>query len=291
MAFNNTKKDSGQSSSEVAINFCSINIGGMSDRSRFTLNKYCHEKSIDILAIQESLTVDKAKLNLNSMDCVTDTNNSLNRGASLYVNSQKFSINQLPQVSKVSKNVDTAWGLVCGKGFRYVVGSVYLKLNHKEAVNELIKILNSAKKQASQLKAKGIIVFGDYNARNRLWGNQIDNQYGEELADKLDFQEYSIISSEDPTFLSSNGNSNIDLLICSNNIEPKFSNLLTDPVVELFSGAPNRGHVPISTTMKINCSGTQNPTPKLRIDIERMDWEKWSEFIESSLEKDYRILQ
>ena len=202
-----------------------------------------------------------------------------------------FIINQLPQVSKDSKNVDSVWGLVCGKGFRYVVGSVYLKLNHKEAVNELIKILNSAKKQASQLKAKGIIVFGDYNARNRLWGNQINNQYGEELADKLDFQEYSIISSEDPTFLSSNGNSNIDLLICSNNIEPKFSNLLTDPVVELFSRPPNRGHVPISTTMKINCYGTQNPTSKLRIDLQRMDWEKWSEFIESSLEKDYRILQ
>ena len=65
-----------------------------------------------------------------------------------------------------------------------------------------------------------------------------------------------------------------------------FSNLLTDPVVELFSGAPNRGHVPISTTMKINCSGTQNQPPKLRIDLDRMDWEGWSEFIESSLEKD-----
>ena len=121
------------------------------------------------------------------MGYITDTNNSLNRSASLYVNSEKFSINQLPQVSKVSRNKDTAWGPVCGKGFKYVVGSIYLKLDHKEAVNELIKILESAKKQASQLKAKGIIVFGDYNARNRLWGNQIDNQYGEELADKLDF--------------------------------------------------------------------------------------------------------
>ena len=286
MAINNTKKDSGKSSSEVAINFCSITIGGMSDRSRFTIDKYCHDKSIDILAIQESLTVDKTNLNVNYMNYITDTNNSLNRGASLHVNSQKFSINQLPQVSKVSRNLDTAWGLVCGKGFRYVVGSVYLKLNHKEAVNELIKILESAKKQASQLKAKRIIVFGGYNARNRLWGIQIDNQYGEELADKLDFREYSIISSEDPTLLSSNVSSNIDFLICFNKLEPMFSNLLTDPVVELFSGAPNRGNVPISTTMKINCSGTQNQPPKLRIDLDRMDWEGWSEFIESSLEID-----
>ena len=286
MAINNTKKDSGQSSSEVAINFCSVNIGGKSDRSGFTLDKYCHDKNIDILAIQESLTVAKTNLNVNSMDYITDTNNSLNRGASIYVNSQKFSINQLPQVSKVSRNLDTAWGHVCGKGFKYVVGSVYLKLTHKEAVNELIKILESAKKQASQLKAKGIIVFGDYKARNGLWGNQIDNQYSEELANKLDFQEYSIISSEVPTFLSSNGNSNIDFLIRSNNLEPLFSILLTDPVVELLSGAPNSGHVPISTSMKITSSGTQNQPPKLRIDLDRMDWEGWSEFIESSLEND-----
>ena len=68
MAYNNTKKDSGKRSSEVAINFCSINIGGMSDRSRFTLDKYCHDKSMDILAIQESLTVDKTNLKANSMD-------------------------------------------------------------------------------------------------------------------------------------------------------------------------------------------------------------------------------
>ena len=96
MAINNTEKDSEISSSEVATNFCSINIGGMSGRSRFTLDKYCHDKSIDILAIQESLNVDKTNLNINSMDYITDTNNSLNRGASCYVNSKKFSINQLP---------------------------------------------------------------------------------------------------------------------------------------------------------------------------------------------------
>ena len=203
----------------------------MSDRSRITLDKYCHDKSIDILAIQESLTVDKTNLNVISMDYITDTNNSLNRGASLcqlclvstnYHKYQKFQGSwTLPGVSFVGK----VSGMLLDQS---------LKLNHKEAVNELIKILESAKKQANQLKAKGIIVFGDYNARNRLWGNQIDNQYGEELADKLDFREYSIISSKDPTFLSSNGNSNIDFLICSNNLEPMFSNLLTDPVVELF---------------------------------------------------------
>lgn len=86
--------------------------------------------------------MDKANLKVNSMDYITDTNNSLNRGASFHVNSQKNSINQLPQVSKVSKNIDTAWGLVCGKDFSYGVGSVYLKLDHKEAVNEVIKIRN-----------------------------------------------------------------------------------------------------------------------------------------------------
>lgn len=279
----NTKKTSGRSSSEVAINFCSINICGMSDRSRFVLDKYCFEKSIDILAVQESTTVDKANLDLKFMDCISDTNNALNRGSSLYVNTRKFSISPLPQVSRVSKNIDTAWGLVCGKGFRYVIGSVYLKLNYNNAVNDFIKMLESAKKQASQFKAKGVIIFGDYNARNRLWGNQVDNSYGKELADKLNFQDYTIISSDDPTFLASNGNSNIDFLICSNNLEPMFGNLSTDPVVELFSGAPTRGHVPITTTMKINCSGTPAPPPKLKIDIDTMEWEGWSDNIETSL--------
>ena len=113
------------------------------------------------------------------------------------------------------------------------------------------------------------------------------NQNGEELADKLDFREHSIISSEDPTVLSSNGNCNIDLLICSNKIEPVFSNLDRSICRTVF-----RSSKPRTCINKHNQENKllrySNPSSKLRIDLDRMDWdwEGWCELAESSLEKD-----
>ena len=136
------------------IRICSINICGMSDRSQFTLDKYCHENSVDILAVQESSTADPRNLELKSREFVSDTTNSQNKGALLYVDSTKFSITKLHDISNISKNIDTAWGLVSGGGIRYIVGSVYIKLNYKNAIPDLIKMLHTARKLSVKFKAK-----------------------------------------------------------------------------------------------------------------------------------------
>lgn len=273
---------SGTSTTSIDINLCSINICGMSDRSKFTLDKFCYDKSIDILAIQESCTVNKNNQNLKFMNTVSDTNDSHNRGAMLCVNQKKLQVIPLNQISQLSNNIDTAWGLVCGKSFRYIVGSVYLKLNYKNAVNDLMKMLDEAKCIASRMKAKGVIAIGDFNARNQLWDTQ-ENSYGKQLVEQLNFKEYSILNSEDATFLSSNGSSNIDFLIVSNPIEHLCSNITTDPGVELFSGAPIRGHVPIMTKLNIKLSGQPKPPPKIVIDIDTIKWNAWKDQIEVTL--------
>ena len=73
-------------STKLGYNICSINICGMSDRSRFALDKYCYDSSIDILAVQESYTSDERNLDLKYMNYVTDCNSAANRGAMIYVN-------------------------------------------------------------------------------------------------------------------------------------------------------------------------------------------------------------
>ena len=106
---------------------CSINICGLSDRSRFTLDRYCHETALDVVAVQESFA--NLNRNLTNMDYICDLNDSSNKGTLLYVNNTRFTITQIPEISNISKNIDTCWGLVCGKGSRYIVGSVYLRDN------------------------------------------------------------------------------------------------------------------------------------------------------------------
>ena len=77
---------------QLGVNFCSINICGMSKRSQLCLNKFCYDKSIDILAVQESSSVDSTNYDLLNMSFVSDSNGSANKGAMLYVNNRNFTV-------------------------------------------------------------------------------------------------------------------------------------------------------------------------------------------------------
>ena len=264
------------------IKVCSINICGMSGRSQFTLDKYCYDNSIDILAVQETNCSETSNLELKSREYISDTNKSVNKGVLLYVDSSKYCITQLKAISEISKNIDTAWGLVSGNGQRFIVGSVYLKLNYKNAVPDLIKMLKAAKNLSGQLKAKGVFALGDFNSRHRLWGDKVENDYGKQLVNLLSFQDYSILNSENPSFLSVNGSSYIDFVISCTELEHLFSHVSTDPEVELFSGAPLRGHVPVQTSL-VPPSPSTETSPKKKLDISNMDWPKWSKYIDEVL--------
>ena len=268
------------------LNICSINICGMSDRSRFALDRYCHDMSLDILALQESGTVDKSNLDLTFMSHISDTNDGANKGAMLYVNNNKLSVTNIPEISKKSKEIDSAWGLVCGKGFRYIVGSVYLKLSYNNAVKDLLLLLKESKVMCHKFGAKGVLLLGDFNARHQLWGDESNNKYGKELVENLSFQDFSIISSSEPTFLSSNGKSFIDFIITSVALEERVGDIQTDNEVELYSGAPLRGHVPILSKLATTSSVKSKPQVKLKLDIGSFDWDSWKNDLESVFEQE-----
>ena len=257
----------------------------MSDRSRFSLDKYCYEKSIDILAIQESFTSNEENLNLKFMSHLQDYNESANRGAMIYVNSKKLNMSPLPKISEGYKNIDSVWGIVTGKAFRFIIGSVYLKLNYKNAVSDLLGMLERAKSLSAQLKAEGVITFGDFNARHQMWGDNTENSYGKQLVNELNFRDYTIMSSIKPTFLSDNGNSLIDFVITSTGSDHLLSDVKTDAAVELFSGAPIRGHVPIMTEYKVSCGPKITYPPQLKIDITSINWTSWKNEIDQTLSR------
>lgn len=258
----------------TGIKVCSINICGLSSRSQILLDKYADSEKIDILAVQESGTGDKEKLKLINMKTVVDTNNSANRGAVLYVHNN-ISCTTLTEISKVSKNIDSAWGLTVIKNRRYIIGSIYVKLKYIHAITEVMKMLNIAEKLTKKVKAAGVILIGDFNARHTSWGDTTNNEYGKQLLETLDNTRFTICTSKSPTFLCENGSSFIDLMIISNGLTSKVQPCYTDEVVELFSGAPLRGHVPLLTA--ISESNIKRDTHvEEKLDIESINWEEWS---------------
>ena len=260
------------------IKLCTINICGFSDRSKITLDKYVNDKGFDIVSVLETDTSDKDKLKLTNMKMTSDSNKSKNKGAALYLRN-KFTLSKLKELNEVSKELDASWGLGVINNKRYLIGSVYVKLGYSHAIEEVIQMLNKAYTLKDNMKAAGIIFTGDFNARHISWGDSRSNQYGQKLVDMLDTSKFSIITSSTPTFLATNGSSVIDLTIMTNDMVEKVESCKTDINIELFSGAPFRGHVPLITTFNTEGSVTSRDTIT-KINLDKVCWKKWTEDLE-----------
>ena len=266
---------------------CSINVNGIVPNSKWLLQKYSHENKYTILTVQETLTSDLDKLHFTNMNCVPDTNKSKNRGAALYV-SHEYSLTKLDKISRVSTELDSAWGLVIISNKRYIIGSIYVKRNCNAAISEVMNLLNEAHKTMIQLKATGIILLGDFNARHVTWGDTKNDSYGIKLVDQLDYARFSICSAKTPTFLSVMGSSCIDFAIVSNNLTEKINGMKTDDEIELFTGAPRMGHIPLILNIAkdgIDVNSTKSNHITSKLDINKINWENWSQQIESELVK------
>ena len=280
-------KRNNQTLTTLKIKFCTLNICGLSTRSKFTLNKFIDDEKIKILALQETGSTDSEVLELNNMNFITDSNNAQNKGVTLYVDN-KYSLTGLDEISKISKSLDSCWGLVVVEKKRYIIGNVYVKHNHNTAMNEVSRMLAAAEQVQKKYNALGIILTGDFNARHFSWGDKVNDKYGNKLVDIIDNVKYSICTSKTPTFLCSNGSSIIDLFIISNTIVETIADCYTDEDVELFSGSPRRGHVPVMTEIIITSDQPNFPVIE-KLNISTMQWPHWEKHIEDKIADDQHI--
>ena len=266
-----------QGGNHKQIRLCSINICGLSQRSQHVLDYYTDKEQLDLVAVQES---GLNNLHLTNMVTVTDLNKGANRGCALFVRNC-YSVTSLDSISEISKNIDTVWALCVFNNKRIIVGTAYLKLGYVNGVKELTSMIDKAKTLSSTMRASGIIVLGDMNSRHPLWGDTTTNDYGKRLMDGMDFHEFSVITTPTPTFISSNGSSYIDLIIASNNMADIIEAPSTDNEVELFSGAPIRGHVPMLCNLDI--SRPKHNTKSEKMDISNIEWNTWKDDLDSTL--------
>ena len=125
-----------------------------------------------------------------------------------------------------------------------------------------------------------LLFLGDLNARHTNWNDSPFNPHGVVLDAKLDLS-VKMLNKGEPTSLTCNGNSVIDLCLISGKISDQTFTLATDKEVELFTGAPNRGQIPV-TVVWSRPSTTFRTKRKPRID--KANWEEWREIIETKPE-------
>ena len=89
--------------------------------------------------------------------------------------------------------------------------------------------------------------------------------------------EVNILNDGEFTFHAANGTSIIDLFIVTDSITSWNFSLYTDTEVELFTGYPNRGHVPGFVNFDITIKSSNRKT---KFDLENADWDRWREALE-----------
>ena len=190
---------------------------------------------------------------------------------------------QFSEISLMSKNIDTVWGMLSWGGKRYIIGNVYLKLDYISGVKEFISMLEKAYELSNKHRCAGVITMGDFNARHIIWNDSVVNKYGKCIEESLDWSKFGVHAPLSNTFLASNGSSLIDFFIVSNNLDFNMGTPYTDYEAHLYSGAPIRGHVPVSILLKPQRSHRLNNKVEKKLDLRSMNWEDWTRDIELAL--------
>ena len=279
--FNRKNKGNNQKTNTPPVKTCSINIDGLSEKSRFLLDKYSYDEQFDLVAAQETRTTDKDKLKLTGMTAYCDKNNAKNRGTVIFVKDE-LPCSEIPEITNITNDLDSVWLLVVIGGKRYIIGNVYVKLHYTNAIQDVLRMLDKAESLCQKLKALGVILCGDLNSRHTFWNDFTCNKYGRDLLEGINLQQFSIVHPETPTFMFQEGSSLIDLFIVSNNLTEKIQSCSTNEIVERNSSAPRRGHFPVITTI---CSEgiSSKGNPKHKIDVESINWKNWTKDFNNNL--------
>ena len=188
------------------------------------------------------------------------------------------------------KNHDSIWILTVVAGLKIIFGTAYLKPNETSSMEKFIKQREKVVNFYHQHILDRVLFLGDCNANARqcLWDDRICNLNGYLLLESLSAED-NILNNGEKHFLSSNGSSVIDLCIVSGRIATQAGfELTTDPNVEVFTGAPQSGHIPL--IVKCNLSRTTeegNTKPWLQ----KADKEAWQNVLEKSSHASFEAVQ
>ena len=256
---------------------CQLNINGLSSHCISALDNYLSDHNIAIMALQE--TGD----HINKPPRFTGKAaffKFVTHGVGILVNPAlkpqlvpSLCPNNMEFIS-VMCTIDNENVLIC---------SAYCPPSDS-SLKPLLEVVQRAWSYCKSNGVNSMICFGDFNARNVVWGDHRDNSKGKELQNMLDSkQDYYLSSPGMPTFVSLNpaGSSVIDLVISAGNISSQIQGSFVDVETELFSGAPVRGHYPIFTNLsysKLKCKEFD------RLDLYNCDWESWTEYLETRVQ-------
>ena len=270
------------------LKVASVNVSGLSLRTKIALDKFVNDRSLDILALQETQKEDYSEYNLTNMKITQDNNKGAFKGCAIYIR-EDLTYSYVTELS--SDNYDSIWIIVKIGVTNYLIGTAYINGSNTHriaSIQAFLKKVKEAKQYATQHRLHGPFVIGDFNCRSPLWGDTITCQMGYEVELFIEKEGFTALSTGENTFQAINGGSVIDLILTEDHNVNKVKDMWMDDLTELWTGAPTRGHNPIIASIvgegnvPINNSRGQCNKNTV-IDYNKTDWQKWNNKVEEMI--------
>ena len=265
------------------LNIAQININGLSNHSQIALERFIEVHEISLMALQEvKITKDKiSSVTLSGgMQKFLSPKTDKTSGVGLLIHS-----NLRPQRMQnlEEPDLDIVWCMVKLGSFNTLIASVYCPpLN--EDVTTLKKILANMNLALNYGKNNGIenmLVLGDFNSRNINWCDTKTNQRGRVLLKHINDSNYTIFTPVEKTYVCVNGGGSvIDLMIGHGEIADQVEVSWLEKTVELYSGAPQRGHYPVIYTLTAQSHKGEKKSVN---DYSSTDWDMWKDYLDREL--------
>lgn len=225
-----------------------ININGCSDRSVMSLNKYINDKMADIVCISETKTGND--LHFDNFTALLKPNIDSHRGGVALLVHKSATVDRISELEK--SDVDVLVSVVTIGKKRLLVCSVYSPPNDKKKLCKALKVFQDVNSARATYRCCSTLIVGDLNARHFNWNNKICNVAGKELEKFCTENSLAVVNClKHNTFVCNEGGSQIDLVVMSDTDVGLIRNQSIDEEVELFSGAPTRGHLAVWTELMI----------------------------------------
>ena len=255
------------------VKLCQINICGLSDRSKVCLEKYAFDNNADFLFVSETKLKSDVVFQNYTQFFKHNRADQPQGGVAIYM---KSSYQGDRQSYLESDEIDAVFIVAKFNRKRYLLCSVYIPPQKSALLKKFLDIAKKAILEAHNLKCEGILIVGDLNARHQNWGDTTNNQHGSKILEFSQQQNLNIWSNfAGNTFQCHNGGSRIDLVLSNINI---IHRQYIDEEIELFSGAPQRGHVPVWTECSL--SKTYKDFRKTVFDWEKTDWHSFTSYLD-----------
>ena len=210
------------------------------------------ERSVDISFVSEtkSSNLDANQSIPGYVNFFKKCSKSFSGGVALFVKSN-FRYTLIKELE--DNEVDALFVSVVFRSLKILFVSVYIPPNDARTLNKFLGIIVDALTRLSDFGCDELCILGDLNARHPSWYDHTSNKLGKTLLERLNNSNLTVTNiHHESTFLCNEGSSSIDLVISTHTCANLITNQFTDNSVELFSGAPQRGHIPVFTDLKIS---------------------------------------